>query len=193
MAKKIKTFREGKHDVDQLHGEEILEALPTDNGYFVHQFVWDTQGKPDSATEPAFYVDLNSGFIIGSPHPDVRPSLTDKQAIELFDAIVNSIRLRPTGPAKTSDASSPDAPASPHLPLDTRITSAANCPQSGMWECGPDALGLTQKRRFIEAGQPMPYGYARTPKPGLPGLPGTKEDKPVEIVWPLVAYAQDKP
>jgi hypothetical protein len=192
VAKQLRSLRKGKHPVNEIDGEEILEALPTDHGGYSHQFNWEADGKPRSIKEPTIVVELETATADGGGLLS-NSSLTDKQAIELFDAIVNSIRLRPTGPAKTSDASSPDAPASPHLPLGTRITSAANCPQSGMWECGPDAPGLTQKRRFIEAGQPMPYGYARTPKPGLPGLLGTKEDKPVEIVWTLAAYAQDMP
>jgi hypothetical protein len=192
-AKQIKTLRKGAHDVGPLHGEEALETYPTDHGYAVHHLVWDAQGALKSTTEPAFYLELQTGRILGSPNPRVRPSLTDKQAIELFDAIVNSIRLRLTPPGKSSDASSPDAPSSPQFALGSRVSSAANCPQSGMWECAPDAPGISEHRRFIEAGQPMPYGYARAPKPGLPGLLGTKEDNPVEIVWTLAAYEKGTP
>ena len=191
LISKVHKLREGDRTTAGLAGQESLIRAPNAGGHPAHLFVWETQGQSRSAY-PYIELELQTGR--ADKNGDEGPaSLTDKQAIELFDAIVNSIRLRPTGPAKTSDASSPDAPASPHLPLGTRITSAANCPQSGMWECGPDAPGVTQKRRFIEAGQPMPYGYARTSKPGLPGLLGTKEDTPVEIIWTLAAYAQYMP
>jgi hypothetical protein len=192
VAKQIRSLRVGKHPVKGIDAEEILKAYPTDGDGYSHKFYWEANGKPRSIKEPTIVVELQTATADGGGLL-ANSSLTDKQAIELFDAIVNSIRLRPTGTAKTSDAGTPDAPLSPHLPLGTRITSAANCPQTGMWECASDASGLTQKRRFIEAGQPMPYGYARATKPGLPGLLGTKEDNPVEVGWTLVAYAKNMP
>ena len=190
-AKEVKSLRKGKHDVGSLRGEEILEAYPTDGGYFTHRFVWDTQGKLDSATEPAFYFELQTG--VAGPR-DVRPSLTDQQAIKLFDTIVKSIRLRPTTPGKTSDASDPNqpSPATPkRLPLKSKVASSSNCPQTGIWECAADAPGITEHRRFIEAGQPMPYGIAQQPSKRLGGLLGQQEDETVEISWALVAYEHD--
>lgn len=193
-ANEVKTLRKGKHDVGPLQGEENLEIFPTDGGYSTHRLVWDSQGKLDSATEPAFYFELETGFIIGSSNPDVRPTLTDKQAIKLFDAIVNSIRLRPTTPGKSSNANDPNSPspAVPKpLPLKAKVTSAANCPQTGVWECATDAPGITEHRRFIEAGQPMPYGVAQQPAKGLGGFLGKQEEDTVEITWALVAYDKD--
>ena len=191
MAKQIKTLRQGKHDVGPLKGEEILETLPTDHGFSIHRFAWDTQGKLDSATEPAFYFELATGVNPGAGIPDVRPSLTDQQAIKLFDTIVKSIRLRPTTPGKTSEATDPNNPsptAPQRLPLKSKTTSAFNCPQTGIWECAADTRGITEHRRFIEAGRPMPYGLAQIPAKGLAGFFGMKEDDAVEITWTLVAY-----
>ena len=76
-AKKIKNFRKGKRDVGPLKGEEILDAYPTDGGYFVHHFIWDTQGEPNSATQPAFYFELETGVNPGNGPRMIRPSLTD--------------------------------------------------------------------------------------------------------------------
>ena len=193
-AKKIKVLRQGKRVVGPLQGEEILDSLPTEEGYFVHHFVWDTQGKPDSANEPAFYFKFETGVNPGNGSRTIRPSLTDQQAIELYDRIVNSIRLRPTTSGKISDPNNPsdnDSPASPRLPLKSKITSASNCPQSGVWECAADAPGITERRRFIETGQPMPYGVTQKPAKGMGGLLGKIDDDTVEIVWTLVAYAPD--
>ncbi len=194
VAKEVKTLRQGKHDVGPLKGEEDLLALPTDDGYFTHHFVWDTQGKLDSATEPAFYFELHTGFIVGSNNPDVRPTLTDKQAIKLFDSIVNSIRLRPTTPGKSSDAGGPDSPgpaAPKRLPLKSKVTSASNCPQTGMWECAPGTPGISGHRRFFVAGQGMPFSLAQRPARGLGRFIGMQEDDAVEITWTLVAYEKD--
>ena len=191
VAKEIKTLRKGKHDVGPLRGEEILEAFPTDHGFFTHHFVWDTQGKLNSATEPAFYFELQTG-VAGAQ--DVRPALTDKQAIELYDRIVKSIRLRPTTPGKTSDAtdSNNPNPATPNrLPLKSKITSASNCPQTGIWECAADAPGITEHRRLMTTGQPMPYGVTPKPAQGISGFLGKTDDDTVEITWTLVAYDKD--
>ncbi|MBI5751119.1 MAG: hypothetical protein HZA59_03095, partial [Hydrogenophilales bacterium] len=169
-------------------------ALPTDHGFFTHHLVWDTQGKLDSAIEPAFYFELATGINPGAGVRHVRPTLTDQQAIKLFDTIVNSIRLRPTTPGKTSDAGNPNnpSPATPkRLPLKSKATSAVNCPQTGVWECAADAPGITEHRRFIEAGRPMPYGLTQRPVRGLGRFIGIQEDDAVEIAWTLVAY--DKP
>lgn len=189
-AKEIKTFREGKHDVGPLKGEEILEALPTDHGFFIHRFVWDTQGKLNSATEPAFYFELQTG-VAGAQ--DVRPSLTDKQAIELFDAIVNSIRMRPTIPGKTSAAEpnpNDESGATNRLPLGTKVSSLRACPESGIYECSPDAPGVAKHRVFVAQGRPMPSASIIAPKRGVAGILGAQEQKEVETTWTLVAYEQ---
>ena len=194
VEKEIKTLRKGKHDVGPLRGEEILDAFPTDHGFFTHHFVWDTQGKLDSATEPAFYFEMRTGANPDAGVRHVRPTLTDKQAIELYDRIVKSIRLRPTTPGKISDATDPNQPrpATPNrLPLKSKVTSAVNCPQTGIWECAADAPGITEHRRFIEAGRPMPYALGRAPAPGLAGFFGKQEDDAVVITWTLMAY-EDK-
>lgn len=191
MARKIKTFRKGKHDVGTLNGEEVLEALPTDDGYFIHHFVWDTQGVLDSSSQPAFYLELRSGFNVNSSPQDVPPSLTDKEAIELYDAIVNSIRLRPTTPGKRSDAG--DDPqggdgAARRLALGTRVSSLRSCPESGVYECAADAQGVAERRVYVEQGRPMPAAFVTQAKRGVAGMFGAQEMKEVETIWTLVAH-----
>ncbi len=193
-AKQVKVLRKGERNVNPHRGEEMLETYPSGEGYSVHKFVWDARGSSRSWSDPVLFVDFATG---ANPAPGsrmVRPSLTDKQAIELFDQIVNSIRLRPTTPGKTSDVSDPGSPSPANanrLPLKTKVTSAANCPQTGMWECAADTPSITEHRRFIEVGQPMPYGVVQRPAKGLGGFLGSKEDETVEITWTLVAYDND--
>ena len=193
-AKKIKTFRKGKRDVGPLKGEEILDAYPTDSGYFVHHFIWDTQGEANSATQPAFYFELETGTNPGNGPRMIRPSLTDKQAIELFDSIVNTIRLRPTTPGKTSAADpnpTDDSGTAKRLLLGTKVSSASLCPQTGLWQCAADAPGITQHRQLITTGQPMPYGVTQQTAKGVSGFFGRKEDATVDVAWTLIAHEKD--
>ena len=192
QAHLIKTLRRGKHPVGPLAGEEVLELFNS-KGLGRHEFYWQVQGKPTSLYEPAISFELITGRDTNGQ--EVRPSLTDKQAIELFDRIVKSIRLRPTTPGKTSDATDPNnpSPATPNrLPLKSKVTSASNCPQTGIWECAADTQGITEHRLFIEAGRPMPYALGQAPAPGLAGFFGKQEDDALVITWTLMAYEPDK-
>lgn len=90
-----KMLRRGAHRVGEMDAEEILEALALGEGYLTHQFRWEAGGKPRDIYAPSIVVEMETGkTLTGSI---TRPTLTDKQAIEFFDSIVNSIRLRPTG------------------------------------------------------------------------------------------------
>ena len=101
-----KTLRRGAHWVGEIGAEEILDALATGEGYLTHQFRWEAGGKPRDIYAPSIVVELETGKTPSGSI--VRPSFTDKQAIELFDSIVNSIRLRPSGDAAaTPDKSVP--------------------------------------------------------------------------------------
>jgi hypothetical protein len=92
----IKTLRRGVHDVGPIKGEESLNMVPTDEGYKVHQFRWESRYELDDPFKPVIIVELSTGQ---GEDEDVRPTISEKEAVELFDAVVNSIRLRPTGPA----------------------------------------------------------------------------------------------
>jgi hypothetical protein len=185
-ASRVQNLREGQKNLREQLGEEWLVKAPNAGGHPAHLFAWEGNGKPNSSASPDIRIDFHTAERDQNGN-ELSSSLTDKQALALWDQILASLRPRPTGPAKTSNAS-PDAPTSPHLPLGTRITSAANCPQSGMWECAPDAPGISEHRRFIEAGQPMPYGVVQRRAKGVGGLVGGQEVKSAELVWTLAKY-----
>ena len=111
-----------------------------------------------------------------------KPSGWDKASYE-------RARVDCVAPGKTQSESAPSAPK--RLPLKSKVTSAVNCPQSGHWECATDAPGITEHRRFIAAGQPMPYGITQRPAKGMSGLFGKQEDDTVELTWTLLAYGND--
>jgi hypothetical protein len=191
-AKQVKVLRKGERNVGPHRGEEMLETYPSGEGYSVHKFVWDARGSSHSWSDPVLFVDFATG---ANPAPGprmVRPSLTDQQAIKLFDTIVNSIRLRPTTPGKTSDAGDPNSPspAPKRLPLGTKVSSLRSCPETGVYECPPGAPGVAERRMYIKQYQPMPGAFIMQPKRGIAGFFGGQESSEVETTWTLVAYEQ---
>lgn len=185
---KITRLRLGNRPVGPLAGEESASTY-NENGLILQKFRWEMQGKSASLYEPNITLELTTG--IDPNGQSVQSSLTNQQAIELFDRIVNSIRLRPATPGKTSDASDPNSPspaAPKRLPLKSKVTSSSNCPQTGIWECAADAPGITEHRRLITAGQGMPYGVVQRPAKGVSGFLGEMDDDAVEISWTLAAY-----
>jgi hypothetical protein len=180
----MKTLRRGKHDVGSFKGEESLDMVPTGGGYKVHMFRWEAQGVPDDPFRPNLVVELTTGR--NSGYQGKRPTISEQEAVELFDAVVNSIRLRPTGPAKRSEA----APA-PKAPLGEMATTGRQCPQTGCWRAEEG------EERLIREGEVMPH----TPVSGTASLWQKLRGEAAPIyrsatVWKLVAYempADDTP
>ncbi|ROL80410.1 hypothetical protein BK636_17280 [Pseudomonas chlororaphis] len=94
--------------------DEYLVA-GTDKGQRIYTFAWEAQGKDDSITEPNISAAL--GVLERSPDSSGKlpapPFKSDKEALELWDTIIGSIRLRPVSSApRGSNAGSP-APTAP--------------------------------------------------------------------------------
>jgi hypothetical protein len=114
----------------------------------------------------------------------IPPSLTDKQAIDLFDSIVNSIRLRPTGEA--AEPAKPVPPPAPqsNVPLGTRLTSGTRCPQSGTWVCDrPDAFGGA--RRYYTEGEMLSSVLVPVERSFFQKLKGAPQSRPTGTTWTL--------
>lgn len=176
----VRTLRQGRHDVHGRTGEEVLEVLPADGGVRVHSFAWEAKGVLHDPLQPDLYLELRTGRGRGED-PYVRPSLSDEQAVKLFDAIVNSIRLRPTGGPPQAGAA--DAP--PKAPLGALAATGRACPQTGLWQAEEG------ERRFLQEEEKMP----RTEVAGTPTLfdrlRGRRRITSVATLWKLVAYERD--
>ena len=96
VAVGLDTLRKRRRPVGPLPGEEYAVAA-SDKGQRVYSFIWEFQGKDNSLSEP----NINVGLTVlerdpdsqGNPPPPAFES--DAQALELWDAIIASIRLRP--------------------------------------------------------------------------------------------------
>jgi len=102
LATSVRVLRKGDRQVGPYPGQEYLATAPGSNGMRGHAFVWETQGDGTLDT-PAIKIELTTGHHDGKGNQQ-KTSLTDQEAMKLWDDLLNSFRLRPTGNAvKTSD------------------------------------------------------------------------------------------
>ncbi|RDK00910.1 T6SS immunity protein Tli4 family protein [Paraburkholderia lacunae] len=184
----IKTLRKGNRTVNGREGEEILETYPTDLGFRTHQFRWEAQGTQVSEPlKPTLIVEFESGMFKDDHGNPLRPNITDEQAVEIFDAVVNSIRLRPTSGGKMSSVES-----SAVLPLGTLVQTGSICPQTGWWTC-PEANGHEVvgggRQRFV-AGSVMPVATVLGSQNFADRLLGKRPQYNVNTTWQLVGFDQ---
>jgi hypothetical protein len=138
-------------------------------------FRWESHFALKDPFKPMLVVELTTGR--SSKWLGKRPSINERDAVELFDAIVNSIRLRPTTPIT--------APVPPKAELGTPLATGRMCPQSGVWQAEEG------ERRFLREGERMPS----TRVAGKPSLvERLRGEQPVvsrATLWTLVAYEPD--
>ena len=176
-------LRSGPRPVNGMEGQELVEAVREADGARVHALDWESLGKPSDPTAPSINLEGKTGYQ-GYKHTD--SSLSDAQLLKLWDAIVNSIRIRPTGPARHSEA------PSPRTPLGELAVTGRACPETGWWQCADEgAPVLGGSRQFIRRGEPMPEVVLQ----GEPSLwQRVKGETPQfrrTTVWQLSAYPDD--
>ena len=177
----IKTFRRGKHEVHGFKGEEILELLPTEEGFKQHSFRWEAMGAIQSIFTPRLVLELESGVPLkGTARP---PSLTDAQAIKLYDDIVNSIRLRPIDDPSKQSAAEPIK-----TPLGELTATGGVCPQSGWWECSEKGDVAGGRRQHFRAGELMPKAILQGTPNAWQKIKGERPLYQTTTVWHLVGY-----
>lgn len=196
MASQVQNVRSAKRSLGPLAGEEWLVKVPTEGNNVGHQFTWETQGD-DRSDYPFISIDLKTS--LKGDSIDGRPSsLNDREALELWDSILNSFKLRPTSkpsPHSSADNPDPNAPASAaatpstplkqaKVPLGTRLSSGDACPQTGTWVCESTHGGTS--RVFIEGEIFNGVRIAATPSLWQ-RLKGQEATEVVNTVWTLVS------
>ncbi|WP_232231875.1 T6SS immunity protein Tli4 family protein [Burkholderia sp. WSM2230] len=191
LMSSIHNLRKGTRVAAGREGEEVLSTVPTDGGYRVHQFQWEAQGsKINDPLDPTLTVEFESGMtrIDGQP---ARPKLTDEEAVRLFDAVVNSIRLRPTGGSGKVSGIEPG----PTHSLGTLARTGSVCPQSGWWTC-PEANGheiVGGTRQHFAAGTVMPQVRVASRAAFLDRVLGKQQEHAVNTTWKLVGFDKESP
>ena len=92
---KTGVLRSRARTIGENQGEEHLEVVVEKNGTVGHLFHWEAQGLPNRFDYPQLVVTMSTGRGKNGP---VNASLSDEDALKLWDAILDSLRWRPTIP-----------------------------------------------------------------------------------------------
>ncbi|MBW8900904.1 MAG: hypothetical protein JF619_22920 [Massilia sp.] len=184
LATSVHVLRKGDRQVGPYKGQEHLASAPNSGGMRGHAFVWETQGEGTLET-PAIKIELSTGHSDRKDNPQ-KTSLTDEQAMTLWDDILNSFRLRPTGDAVKTSGIAPEP--SPRLPLGELVATGRTCPQTGWWQASEAGEVEGGARRYFKAGDAMPQ-VTTLGEPSLwEKLKGARPSYRTATVWKLVDY-----
>ena len=180
----LTSFRRAKREIhDWKDGFEFLTKTPDEEGSHAHHDFWMIfRGQMDKLYHP--YVDIRMATgVSDNQSGSIKPSITDAEAIALWDALTNTIRVRPVTAAKSSEADSAQEP------LGTLAATGRLCPQTGLWRCVDEDRPVQGGRtRRLQAGERMPHAVVAG-KPSLwQRLKGTVPMYREGTVWKLVGY-----
>lgn len=183
---RIKVFRRGARQIAGWKGFEVLARKPAQEGEGEsHEFAFLSQGEPKNPLLPVLDVQLDTG-VAGNRAGAKRPSVTDDEAIAIWDRLIGSIRVRPTGGGKTAGAS-----PGPITPLGSLTMAGKQCPTGGWWQC-TDAIDNVEvsggRKQYLRAGETVPQALLLPPATPWQKLRGEQPTFRSEIAsrWKLV-------
>jgi hypothetical protein len=183
---KTRYFRRGKRQIhDWLAGFEALSRSPEQpNIHSIHDFGMDFRGIPSDPLRPYADIRMQTG-VADNAAGATKASLTDEEAIAVWDKITNTIRVRPTGPAAAKRA---EADPDPPLPLGELAATGRTCPQTGWWEPSESKVTDGSGRQHIKAGERMPHVVSLGEPSVWQKLKGERPSYRTATVWKLVSY-----
>lgn len=93
---RIKVFRRGEAKIDNWVGYQILARKPPQDAQKEsYEFAFLSQGEPKNPYLPVLDVKLQSG-VLNNRVGQIKSSISDEEALELWDRLTESIRRRPT-------------------------------------------------------------------------------------------------
>lgn len=178
----IKMLREGSRQLGVWHGEEILTRRPAyKNDTDAHEFRFFSVGEANNALHPLLDIRLDSG-VKDDAKAKVNPTLTDDEALALWDRLLPSINIRQPSDAIVAKELSHKAP------LGTTIQSGNICPQAGQWQCTDKRTIEGERSRIFEEGEKIPPVIVMGHKSLLRTLIGDVY-RVAQTEWQLVAYS----
>jgi hypothetical protein len=182
-----KIFRQSGRQIHNWKtGFELLMRSPDEDGSFSHHdFRMRFVGVPHDVLTP--YADIQFQTGVGdNAAGQIKASLTDEEALAVWDKITSTIRVRPTSavPAKVAEIDS-----GCRRPLGELAVTGRACPQTGVWESS-DAAGEIEdgKRRHFRAGERLPHVISQGEPSIWQKLKGERPSYRTATVWKLVSY-----
>lgn len=179
------TLRAGPRTINGLAGEEMATKVTELNFSIVYGFDWELPGTEDDVLVPAIHLEMSTGNSTAPGGEPVQSSLHQEAALDLWDKIVASIRVRLTQATQIADAVQPAAPA-----IGTIATAGQPCPQNGWWMCGDagdNVRVLGGARQYLRKGQMIPQALLMPPQTlweKVRGVQRTYENK-LPTLWKL--------
>lgn len=180
---RVKFFRRGTRDLGNWKGFEALARKPAQkDSTEAHQFAFVSLGAVHDPLQPRLDIQLDTG-VKDDQTASVQPSLTDEEAVALWDKLTSSIRVRPTG-----DAARQSSAPLPKSPLGTFVDTGSTCPQTGWWQCSDHGNIAGGRRRHFVSAELMPYAALLGKPSGWQMLKGQRPTHQIATTWQLVAY-----
>jgi len=178
---RTKVLRKGTRQVETWNGEEIALRTPTyKDEKAVHDFRFHSTGAVRDSLQPEIDIRLDSG-VKDNHKANVNPSITDEEALALWDKLIRTIRVR-----RPSDAT-PTTTATRQMPLGSVARTGEICPQTGWREC-TERKGTDRRiKRLLTAGEPVPHVQLAT-ESRLWQRFFRESNRHMTAVWELVDY-----
>jgi hypothetical protein len=181
---KIKYFRESPREIhDWKTGYELLLRNPDEEGvHSYHDFEVRFTGVPHDPYKPYADIQFQTG-VANNAAGATKASLTDEEAIAVWDKITSTIRVRPTSatPIKSADAG-------PRLPLGELAATGRSCPQTGWWVPDEESAIKGSERQHIKKGERMPHVVSQVAPTLWQKLKGEQPVHRTATVWKLVDH-----
>lgn len=178
---RAKVLRQEARQLETWMGEEIALRTPDYKANkAVHEFRFHSMGAVHDSLQPEIDIRLDSG-VKDNRKASVSPSITDEEALALWDKLVRTVRVR-----RPSDAT-PTATATRQTPLGSVARTGDICPQTGWWECTGNKSTDRSTKRLLRVGEQVPQAQAPT-KSGLLQRFFGERKRHVAAVWKLVDY-----
>jgi len=174
-----KILREQTRQIEHWTGKEMAFRTPAfKRAASVHEFRFHSVGSVNDPFHPQLDIRLDSG-VRDNAKGAAPPSITDEDALALWDMLLKTIRLREPGDATLRKADK--------VPLDTRASTGETCPESGWWEAAEKYTAVNDSRRFLRVGDAMPHASTVRERGVWERMLGKGPLKGV-TTWTLVAY-----
>jgi hypothetical protein len=181
-----KFFRQSPRQIhDWQTGYEVLMRSPDEeSSHSHHDFQIKFTGVPHDPFKPYADIKFETG-VAENAAGATKASLTDEEALAIWDKITSTIRVRPTSasPDKTAGANLP-----PRFPLGELAATGRTCPQTGWWQAMESGEMEGSGRQHIKAGERMPHVVSQGEPSMWQKLKGERPSYRTATVWNLVSY-----